>query len=160
MLLKTQARKSDGVWTAAKMAGCIFMAPIGLAISILYIASAEDFELRGSGVFWVGTTILASYVGWNFLGKKPGFGYSKSIIRGFAAGVYVIVGAVIWQAIIITYQTIDASSFDSPEVIPGVLMESIIRYGYDFLQPGILIVGMIGGTIVGRVVGSINWHFQ
>ena len=157
--MKPKARRSSGLWTAARISATLFLGPVGALMAILYVSQAEPIYDFGMG--FVGGVVVASmYIGWTFMGREPGFGYTKSVIKGFAAGVYIYVAAVIWQGIIFAYSGLSASSFDSPEIIPGAIIEAIVFFASEMFVWPVVLTCAIGGTLMGRIVGMINWHWR
>ncbi|MEO0342362.1 MAG: TrgA family protein [Pseudomonadota bacterium] len=156
---ETRAKKSAALWTAARVVAFFWFGALGWAMARVYLFH-EDNLVPFIPIFWIGAIFLGAMLGWRFMAKKPGFGYKKSLGRGFASAVWLYLLIVLWQASLFTYVNLNAGSFDSPEIIPGIWMSSFVFFVRNMLDWNMVLVGVVGGLMGGQIVGTVNWFWR
>ncbi len=133
--------------TAAKLFAALFMALTGAAA--LWLLRADEPGLRATIIAFAVTVPVAVFVGWRECGARAGGGYASSMLAGFRASIYMVIGAVLVLAVMQMFKLAWARHYDAPTEAVVDIVALAIGFARPLAETSIAATLVVGGLVTG-----------
>ncbi len=144
--------------TAAKMVAALCLAALGYAASEMIktlLPASTDF-----GIFSLVNAVLGFLCGWIIVGTRAGRGFSAAISNGFTGMVALVFWGLFIQAANEMTRLAMRHRYDGPVEALAAVFEIMVDYGKDMLNPGLLLLLLVGSIVVGLISELAGKHWR
>ncbi|MDA7426015.1 TrgA family protein [Thalassococcus lentus] len=144
--------------TAAKMVAALCLAALGYAASEMIktlLPASTDF-----GIFSLVNAVLGFLCGWIIVGTRAGRGFSAAISNGFTGMVALVFWGLFIQAANEMTRLAMRHRYDGPVEALAAVFEIMVDFGKDMLNPGLLLLLLVGSIIVGLISELAGKHWR
>lgn len=140
--------------TAAKLAAALLFAMVAFVSAQLFIPAMP--EGSSVGYFREISTGLGLVVGWFFMGKRPGKGYSASMSAGLQSSLVLLFWVLLVFGSVAMYHKSVRMMYDGPmEAVLGIFDE-MLKYAKLLVAPATPVALAVGGAVAGILTEWVN----